>query len=260
MRMLETRWQYPRTAFFAACVEDEAFIGIRPRMTCGPETTALLSAYPSVGFGDPGRRGRVWHMPRASFVPLVWELVGLNGWVRRLDLDPEFPDATPQDDPNLARWAETYANIGEIVLRRPYRMRDDWTPKREFPRRDPGAKQYQKPASTPRPPRPSRSREQIQAKVDEMLRDSRPVSARGLLPGQRDRTAQRDDYDRALLDLGFRLLAYSEEPMPMQPNGCIAHRVKPDGRLGEPRKLPASRRRMTPRERRAARQARRTAT
>ena len=137
-RLLANRWRYPRTTFYAAVSSVGAFIGMRPGTFTGPEVAAVLSLIPKVEEGM-ARGYLVWKMPGPRFLEVVWQLIALNAYVRRLDLGSEFPDATPQDNVELARWAETYWNTGEIVLRREYRIREDWHPNRRYPRREPGA-------------------------------------------------------------------------------------------------------------------------
>lgn len=118
-RALNQRWQLPRCAMFAACCNDFGYVGwpIEGTRTIGKDIRAAIVTSGAVRLADG--LAVAFRVPRGKFLELVWDLIDRNAWVRRLDI-LGLPDATPSDDPELARWAETYKNVGEIVLRRPY--------------------------------------------------------------------------------------------------------------------------------------------
>jgi len=115
-RVLAKRWSLSRTTFYACCLDGVALIGARPKAKWSAETSKVLDGLEAIPFS---RGVSVWTVSRDKFLSVVWSLIDLNALVNRIDI-PGHQDTTPSDDPELARWAETYRNVGEIVLRRSY--------------------------------------------------------------------------------------------------------------------------------------------
>lgn len=210
---LAKRWAKPRTAFYACCLASVAFIGARAKARWSADIGKVLADLEVVPLS---RGASVWVVDRAKFLPVVWSLIDLNALVSRIDI-PGQQDATPADDPELARWAETYRNVGEIVLRRGYVPRING----RCPRRSegvPAPKTYPtKPLAPgeirkPRAPRGTGRRAlAAQRKVEEAIEWLRRKPAKQFYePGPRERayleglTPERE----RLLDLAWRNLAY----------------------------------------------------
>ena len=219
LRILAQRWGKPRTTFYASCLSDVALIGVRPQAEWGSETAAVLRKFAPVPIRFPHGQ-TVWIVERARFLDLVWSLIALNAWMRKLDI-PGHPDATPQGNPEMARWAETYRNVGEIVLRRAYLPRRVWSPKRAYPRRpdgEPAPRPYPVKPLAPNEVRTQRAprytskrwqrRQQVIADNVAWMKANPPRQVREPGPAEREWLANLTPYRRHLLDLGFRMLAY----------------------------------------------------
>jgi len=138
-RMLDDRWSHARFKCYASITTGGAFIGWRDNQTVPEEIYWMLRQMggqvvntgggATHDLGDtPGkrRRGRPnqhapvimsFHLPRQA-VLAIWALIERNALVRRLDLSPAFPDATPPENPALANWTFTSPNVGDLVRRR----------------------------------------------------------------------------------------------------------------------------------------------
>ena len=124
-RMLDARWTLPRGKIWASVTTGGAFVGWRDSVAAlGSEWHWLLvnhgaKAQP-VNRTKGGRfRAEVFSFdqPRQA-VLAIWALIERNALVRRLDLSPAFPDATPPENPALANWTFTSPNVGDLVRRR----------------------------------------------------------------------------------------------------------------------------------------------
>lgn len=124
-RVLEARWQHPRSVLFAACPPgDFGYIGMRQSMKYGDGVVAVLAGCERV---DAGKH-LAWRVPKARWLDVVWQLIAINSLMLRLDLGDAYPDTTPADNADDARWSETYRTVSEIVYRRHHIVRP-WSPK-----------------------------------------------------------------------------------------------------------------------------------
>lgn len=124
-RVLEARWQHPRSVLFATCPPgDFGYIGMRRAMRYGDGVVAVLAGCERV---DAGKH-LAWRVPKHRWLDVVWQLIALNTLVMRLDLGEDHPDTTPANNADDARWSETYRTVSEIVYRRHHIVRP-WSPK-----------------------------------------------------------------------------------------------------------------------------------
>ena len=215
-RVLGNRWQHPRSVVFAACIGDDGFVGWPKAGTTAVSRPQRAAIEATGAERHESLKAVAYRVPRPRFLQLVWDLIDCNAWVRRLDI-PGQQDATPADDPELARWSETYRNVGEIVLRRGYVPRiNGRCPHR--PEGVPAPKSYPtKPlvpgeVRKPRAPRGTGRRAlAAQRKVEQTIEWLRRKPAKRFYePGPRERayleglTPERE----RLLDLAWRSLAY----------------------------------------------------
>lgn len=114
LTLLQERWGNPRFAVRAALTNESGLIGFTKNTRLPDEAMVLIR----LSGGEPTPRNpRIFSIPPASFHALIWQLIDLNAWVRRLDLGPDFPDPTPQDD-SISRWHETFTSVGDVHRRR----------------------------------------------------------------------------------------------------------------------------------------------
>lgn len=111
---LQQRWGHPRFTIRAALTREIGLIGFTKNARLPDEAMVLIR----LAGGEPTpRNARIFSIPLAKFHPLIWQLIDLNSWVRRLDLGEDFPDPTPPDD-SISRWHETFTSVGDIHRRR----------------------------------------------------------------------------------------------------------------------------------------------
>lgn len=117
VKKLQQRWQHPRFVV-RACLTEEGGLLAFPQRIPMPEGIALLVR---LNGGEPmAGAPRVFSIPAGRFIDLIWQLIGQNAWVRRVEL-PAFPDPMPMDD-GPSRWHETYPSVGDILRRRAKRF------------------------------------------------------------------------------------------------------------------------------------------
>lgn len=114
LTLLRQRWAHPRFAIRAALTDDTGLIGFGDRDYVPDEIVVLLRQF---GATPAAREGWIFFIPPDKFHALIWQLIDLNAWVRRLDLGEDFPDPNPPDD-STSRWHETFTNVGDIHRRR----------------------------------------------------------------------------------------------------------------------------------------------
>ena len=123
-RMLDARWEHPRFLCHASINAGGSYIGWKDGAHVPPAMIWLLRQRGAEAFNDGDHRGKGRNLWVFSFtdqraaLDAIWELVAHNALVRRLDLSPEFPDATPSDNEALADWAQTFPNVSNLVKRR----------------------------------------------------------------------------------------------------------------------------------------------
>lgn len=243
-RSLNRRWQVPRCAMFASCCDDYGYVGwpIEGTRTIGKDIRAAIVASGAVRVADG--LAVAFRVPREKFLELVWDLIDRNAWVRRLDI-PGHPDATLRDDPELARWSETYRNVGEIVLRRPYVPRIDGryphrpegvSAPKSYPTKPPALGEVRKPRIRRGEGRNARAAQRKVAEALEWLK--RKPAPRFYEPGPHERaylgglTPERE----WLLDRAWRRLAYEvagrEMPVRRKPRKVRADNTYFRGRRG----------------------------
>lgn len=215
-RVLETRREHPRTVIFAACPPgDYGYIGLRAGMKCGIEVQAVLAGCVAL----PCRVHRAWRVSRSRWLDVVWQLIALNSLMLRLDLGAEWPDATPADNADDARWAETYRSLTEIVYRRA-RIYRPWSPKNPGPPLPaseraggpptrPGGKLPRRPnGEGRRAQRNARLREKLIRRLEDIPVYKPPGPAERAFITQRRAAGITQACDDALMRLAVRRLAY----------------------------------------------------
>lgn len=113
LRHLAARWSHPRFAVYAALTESDGFIAWAAALRPPRDVVALL-----VGAGGRKVSGDAWRLSPVRFHDVVWQLIDLNAWVRRINMGEAFPDPTP-DVPGVSHWHLTYTNVRDIRRRRP---------------------------------------------------------------------------------------------------------------------------------------------
>lgn len=116
VRELKLRWANMRYAALAVCTGEAGWVAW-PIVTGIPGPAAVVLRTFGGEF-TTRERWTVVRLPRERFLDAVWMLIDTNGFVRPLPL-PGCPDGTLKDDPERARWAETYIDMNDIVRRRP---------------------------------------------------------------------------------------------------------------------------------------------
>jgi hypothetical protein len=122
-RMLEARWKHPRFRAHASITTGGAFIGVKDIHNAVPIFPWMQRHHGGhLVDGLKKQAGQVLSVfafeDQRAALDAIWELIAHNALVRRLDLSPAFPDATPSDNEAWADWAETFPNIGNLVKRR----------------------------------------------------------------------------------------------------------------------------------------------
>lgn len=143
VREMRRRWANPRYAVLAACTGNAGWVAWSVVTSIPGAAAVLLRTYG--GVLTTLERWTVVRLPRERFLEAVWMLIETNGFVRPLSL-PGHPDDTPQDDPERARWAETYSDVNDLVRRRPA-LPNRWRPRQSYS------------GVTPSPPRTSSTRD-----------------------------------------------------------------------------------------------------
>lgn len=122
-RMLAARWEHPRFLCHASITSGGAFIGVANTLHAPREFSWILRHHG----GKPVQHERTASTPHLSVfsfdqpaqaLDATWALIERNALVRRLDLSPEFADATPRDREALAMWPYSFPNVGNLVKRR----------------------------------------------------------------------------------------------------------------------------------------------
>lgn len=122
-RMLEARWSQPRFLCHASINTGGAFIGWKDGTNVPTDVIWQLRQFGGKEVKELGRgQGRhrwvfCFDQP-ARALDAIWALIERNALVRRLDLSPEFPDATPSDSEALTMWPYSFPNVGNLVKRR----------------------------------------------------------------------------------------------------------------------------------------------
>ena len=122
-RMLTARWEHPRFLCHASITAGGAFIGVGNTLNAAREFSWILRHHG----GKPvhhEKTAATKHLSVFSFdqpqaaLDAIWALIERNALLRRLDLSPQFPDATPSDCEALAMWPYSFPNVGNLVKRR----------------------------------------------------------------------------------------------------------------------------------------------
>ena len=121
-RLLTERWAQPRFCVQAALTTGGCFLGAKDRELPPAEFAAIAWAHhgqrADVPDTDPRQRQVVFNFQRPrECLAAVWDLIGVNAWVRRSDLRPVADFATPADDAALAEWVFVSPNVGDLVRR-----------------------------------------------------------------------------------------------------------------------------------------------
>jgi hypothetical protein len=122
-RMLEVRWAQPRFLCHASLNTGGAFIGWKDGSNVPTDVIWQLRQFggKEIKELDRGQGRHRWVFcfdQPAQALDAIWALIERNALVRRLDLSPAFPDATPSDSEALALWPYSFPNVGNLVKRR----------------------------------------------------------------------------------------------------------------------------------------------
>jgi hypothetical protein len=121
--MLDARWAHPRFRVHASVTRGGAFLAVKDRRLAQPEFSWIARHHggKEINAGEARQQGTAlvfsFERPRDALCT-IWTLIERNALIRRLDLSPAFPDATPGDDEARANWAFTSPNVADLVRRR----------------------------------------------------------------------------------------------------------------------------------------------
>lgn len=114
LTLLRQRWAQPRFTIRAALTEHGGLVGITGNERHLDETALRIR---QLGGQPAPCSPRIFEVPASRFHGLIWQLIDMNAWVRRLDPGPAFPDSSPEDD-GVSRWHEIYSSVGDVHRRR----------------------------------------------------------------------------------------------------------------------------------------------
>jgi 5-methylcytosine-specific restriction endonuclease McrA len=121
--MLDARWVHPRFRVHASVTRGGAFLAVKDRRLAQPEFSWIARHHggKEINASEARQQGTAlvfsFERPRDALCTM-WTLIERNALIRRLDLCPAFPDATPGEDEARSNWAFTSPNVADLVRRR----------------------------------------------------------------------------------------------------------------------------------------------